>query len=35
MVGENINNVVKKLLRILRKRLFTLYLHAWQKDFNL
>lgn len=35
MVGKNINNVDKKILRIVRERLFTLYLHAWQKVFNL
>lgn len=35
MVGKNINNVDKKLLRIVRKRLFTLYLHALHKVFNL
>lgn len=35
MVGKNINNVDKTLLRIVRKPLFTLYFHAWQKVFNL
>lgn len=34
MVGKNINNVDKTLLRIVRKPLFTLYLHAWQTVFN-
>lgn len=35
MVGKNNNNVDKTLLRIVRKPLFTLYFHAWQKVFNL